>query len=129
MPVAVKVSDVGRSDTRRKKRLDKAFNEINLLKQFKHPNIVAVDAVFADNSTGVQLLYVQMPLYEDDLKAWLNHHSPIAPPTPLRKIVLGLIRAVVRVHEFDQTHNDIKLDQGSFTVLCQILCERVRLTY
>ena len=86
--------------------------EVQLLHKIKHANIVAVEAIFLDGNDGIDSLYVQMPKYEDDLKRWLLKERPIPPALELRKIVLGILRAVARVHEFEQTHNDIKLDQG-----------------
>ena len=65
-----------------------------------------------------------MPRYPGDLKSWLeNYVHARVPAEPRRKILLGLLRAVARVHEFRFTHNDIKLENILLTkqndaVLC-----------
>lgn len=66
-----------------------------------------------------------MPKYPGDLRSWLEAYGRPArvPAEPRRKILLGLLRAVARVHEFKFTHNDIKLENILLTeqndaVLC-----------
>lgn len=65
-----------------------------------------------------------MPRYPGDLRTWLeNYGRGNVPAEPRRKILLGLLRAVARVHEFRFTHNDIKLENILLTdqddaVLC-----------
>ena len=66
-----------------------------------------------------------MPKYPGDLRSWLEKYERPArvPAEPRRKILLGLLRAVARVHEFRFTHNDIKLENILLTkqndaVLC-----------
>lgn len=65
-----------------------------------------------------------MPKYPGDLRSWLENYAHTrVPAEPRRKILLGLLRAVARVHEFKFTHNDIKLENILLTdqndaVLC-----------
>ena len=56
-------------------------------------------------------MFIQMPKLQGDMKQWLVQYTEAPPPHELRRqFLLGVLRAVARVHEFTLTHNDIKLD-------------------
>merc|ERR1711968_435780 len=57
-------------------------------------------------------MYIQMPRLPEDLKQWLNKEEWKGNPPAIqrKKIMLGVLRGVARIHEFKLTHNDIKLD-------------------
>ena len=97
--------------------------EVRGLHRMRHPNIVRVEAVFEKLAQGEAKMYLQMPRYNGDLRDWLEKHHERVPPEQRRKILLGILRAVARVHEFNFTHNDIKLENILLTgqdeaVLC-----------
>jgi serine/threonine protein kinase len=110
---------------------DKVMEEIKQLEQMRHPNIVEVQNWFEHRAQGEIKIYVQMPCYDQDLCDWIKAPSDVEMRsqefiTKRRTVLLGLLRAVGRVHEFNQTHNDLKpenvlvtTDQGKIrSVLC-----------
>ena len=107
--------------------------ELSALHKMRHTNIVAVEAVFGENTKTGSRMYLQMPLYNGDLKDWLvNNPQPASEPR--RKILLGIIRGIARVHEFDFTHNDIKLEnvllsKAGEAVLCDFELLREEAAY
>ena len=76
----------------------------------RHINIVEINGVFQNVVRGETRMYLQMPWYDGDLSDWLKDH-PRPPADQRRKLLLGVLRGVARVHEFNFTHNDIKLDK------------------
>eukprot|EP01051_Picozoa_sp_SAG22_P004627 SAG22_NODE_253_length_13622_cov_15.026471_4_plen_607_part_00 len=119
-PVVLKAYDLTKQTT-----VAKVQEEVRYLHQMRHPNIVQVDAVFQRIERGITKMYVQMPRYACDMKAWLQQNLRLQ-PEKRRKLLLGLMRAVARVHEFRFTHNDIKLENVLLTqdrkeaVLCDL---------
>jgi serine/threonine protein kinase len=85
--------------------------ELKILHKLRHPNIVAIEAVFEHEDQRTKYMYVQMPRYRGDFEEWLlQHEKDGVPPNQLRRLLLGVLRAVARVHERELTHNDIKLE-------------------
>ena len=90
--------------------INAVIQEVQKLHEMRHPNIVEVEAVFEERKKGSTKMYLQMPRYSCDFKCWLRKN--INPPVQhRRKILLGLLRAVDRVHQFKLTHNDISACQ------------------
>jgi Ca2+-binding EF-hand superfamily protein len=91
------------------------IHEVTQLHKMRHPNIVEVNGVFQQIERGKTNMYLQMPRYDSDLLNWLKdpatgRFNPRPNALQRRTILLGVLRAVARVHEFNFTHNDIKLD-------------------
>eukprot|EP01043_Picozoa_sp_COSAG02_P044832 COSAG02_NODE_4041_length_5869_cov_2.628250_2_plen_785_part_00 len=88
--------------------------EVKVLHRLRHPNIIEYQAVFLQQEEGerqVTKMFIQMPRLPYDFKQWLVKRCRYEPPAAdRRKILLGVLRGVARVHEFKLTHNDIKLD-------------------
>jgi serine/threonine protein kinase len=119
-PVVLKAYDLGASGAT---SIAAVTKEVRELHRMRHPNIVQVEAVFEKLAQGEAKMYLQMPRYHSDLRDWLQRHEAKMPAEQRRKILLGLLRAVARVHEFKFTHNDIKLENILLTeqheaVLC-----------
>lgn len=101
--------------------LEVVEREVTLLHKLRHPNIVQITGVFHDPQERTHL-YVQMQLLKGgDLKQWLTHHGKdkrfYQPPlsTQARRLVIGVLNAVARVHEFGMTHNDVRIN---IVILC-----------
>jgi serine/threonine protein kinase len=103
----------------------------------RHPNIVEVQNWFEHRAQGEMKIYVQMPRYDQDLCDWIK--APLDAEmrsqefiTKRRTVLLGLLRAVGRVHEFHQTHNDIKPENVLVTTeqgkIRSVLCDFELLT-
>ena len=85
--------------------------ELKTLHKLRHPNIVTIQSVFQHQERGVTFMYVQMPRYRGDFEKYLlDNRDDGVHPGQLRRILLGVLRAVARVHERELTHNDIKLE-------------------
>eukprot|EP01047_Picozoa_sp_COSAG01_P010594 COSAG01_NODE_452_length_16879_cov_474.367223_8_plen_427_part_00 len=94
--------------------LEVVEREVTLLHKLRHPNIINITGVFHDQQARTHL-YVQMQyLKGGNLKQWLTHHGPNPrfrqPPlsTQARRLMIGVLHAVARVHEFGMTHNDVR---------------------
>ena len=116
---------------------DKVMEEIGQLEQMRHPNIVEVQNWFEHRAQGEMKIYVQMPRYDQDLCDWMKAHEDFAMrdkkfQDERRTVLLGLLRAVGRVHEFQQTHNDIKPENVLVTTergkIRSVLCDFELLT-
>jgi len=93
-------------DLKKASEIDSVKNEVMRLHQLRHPNIIEVDAVFEDKNKAGSKMYLQMQRYPHDLKDWLDENSkpPLSiPPEQRRKILLGVVRGVARVHEMKYT--------------------------
>jgi len=85
--------------------------EVRQLHRLRHANIVEVSALFTCKGSISELIYIQMPKYEQDMKDWLmeqRRHGEVDAESR-RKLLRGALRAMQRVHEFCLVHNDIKL--------------------
>jgi len=93
------------------RRQHQLTEEVRMLREMRHPNIVEVEQAFQISTTGsgTILMYLQMPRYACNLKQWLQDNAN-RPPQQVRKLLLDLLRAVDRVQIFKRTHNDIKLE-------------------
>ena len=106
--------------------INAVIREVTKLHEMRHPNIVEVQAVFEEKKKGSTLMYLQMPRYACDLKQWIKGCPGMKPPQQQRrKILLGLLRAVDRVHQYRLTHNDIKLENILLTSTDARTCEAV----
>lgn len=92
--------------------VQKVEEEVQCLHRLRHPNIISYQAVFIQRENGSSKMYIQMPRLPEDLKQWLNKEEWKGNPPAIqrKKIMLGVLRGVARIHEFKLTHNDIKLD-------------------
>jgi len=106
-PVVLKAYDLGAGGAT---SIAAVTKEVRELHRMRHPNIVQVEAVFEKLAQGEAKMYLQMPKYDGDLKDWLDNNDATVQAEQRRKILLGVLRAVARVHEFKFTHNDIKLE-------------------
>ena len=92
-PVVLKAYDLTKAD-----EITAVVHEVTQLHKMRHPNIVEVNGVFQKKVRGETRMYLQMPRYAGDLVDWLREN-----PTPReqerRKILLGVLRGVARVHE------------------------------
>jgi serine/threonine protein kinase/Ca2+-binding EF-hand superfamily protein len=102
--VVLKAYDLTKAD-----EISNVVQEVTQLHKMRHPNIVEVNGVFQKKVRGETRMYLQMPHYAGDLVDWLGE-NPTPDAQQRRKILLGVLRGVARVHEFSFTHNDIKLD-------------------
>ena len=102
--VVLKQYDLTRAD-----EITAVMNEVTQLHKMRHPNIVEVNGVFDEIKRGKTNMYLQMPRYSDDVLKWLKD-NPVPDAQQRRQILLGVLRGVARVHEFNFTHNDIKLE-------------------
>jgi serine/threonine protein kinase/Ca2+-binding EF-hand superfamily protein len=102
-------------DLTQQDQIQTVIHEVTQLHKMRHPNIVEVNGVFQQIERGKTNMYLQMPRYDGDLLDWLKdpateRFNPRPNAQQRRTILLGVLRAVARVHEFSFTHNDIKLD-------------------
>ena len=86
--------------------------EVKKLLQLQHPNIVKLTAAFLDGPGGRNYC-LQMPQYKCNLRTWAEKEYKPTMETHINRQVLkgllmGALRAVMKVHSNGYVHNDIK---------------------
>ena len=95
--VVLKQYDLTKAD-----EITAVVHEVTQLHKLRHANIVEVNGVFDEVKRGKTNMYLQMPRYAGDLVDWLKENMPQDLRIKQRRqILLGVFRAVARVHEFN----------------------------
>ena len=86
--------------------LKRFIKEAQTLARFKHPNIVAVNAVFEENNTAYMVMeYVEGEVFEDALREGRTMSEDY-----LLSLIFSIMAGVEEIHEAGFIHLDIKPD-------------------